>query len=193
MEFFFVAQFRILSPSWMQPETLHVLADPSRLGQILTNLLTNAARYTPEGGRIWLLAQETPGEAILRVRDSGIGIPSEMLSRIFGLFAQVERQQERTGGGLGIGLSLVKSLAELHGGKVEAFSEGPGRGSEFTLHLPLAIGTMSPLSPAGARTPTAAAPPAPASTITSSNPSNFPLSSLLQPSDAPSLKDANQR
>ena len=116
---------------------VRLLADPSRLEQVLTNLLNNAARYTPEGGRIWLTAKTEGGEAVVRVRDTGIGIPPEMLSRIFGLFAQVERAQERAGGGLGIGLSLVKSLTEMHGGSVEAHSAGPGQGSEFVVRWPL--------------------------------------------------------
>ena len=104
-------------------------ADPTRLEQVLTNLLNNAARYTPEGGRIWLTAGAEGGEAVVRVRDTGIGIPPEMLSRIFGLFAQVERSQERAGGGLGIGLSLVKSLTEMHGGSVEAHRPAPAGGA----------------------------------------------------------------
>ncbi len=116
---------------------VRLLADPTRLEQVLTNLLTNAARYTPEGGRIWLTAAVEGGEAVVRVRDTGIGIPPEMLSRIFGLFAQVERQEERSQGGLGIGLSLVKSLTEMHGGTVEANSNGPGQGSEFIVRWPL--------------------------------------------------------
>jgi signal transduction histidine kinase/ActR/RegA family two-component response regulator len=116
---------------------LRLWADPTRLEQVLTNLLTNAARYTPEGGRIWLTAAKKDRGAVVRVRDTGIGIPPEMLSHIFGLFSQVERPQERTGGGLGIGLSLVKSLTEMHGGSVEAHSGGPGQGSEFILRWPL--------------------------------------------------------
>lgn len=115
-----------------------LLADPARLEQVLTNLLNNAARYTPEGGRIWLTAAAEGGEAVLRVRDTGIGIPPEMQSRIFGLFAQAERPQERSQGGLGIGLALVKSLTEMHGGTVEAHSAGPGQGSEFVVRWPLA-------------------------------------------------------
>ena len=119
------------------PSPVRLLADPTRLQQVLTNLLNNAARYTPEGGRIWLTAATEGGEAVVRVRDTGIGIPPGMLSGIFGLFAQVERQEERAGGGLGIGLSLVKSLTEMHGGSVEAHSAGPGQGSEFVVRWPL--------------------------------------------------------
>jgi signal transduction histidine kinase/ActR/RegA family two-component response regulator len=116
---------------------VRLVADPTRLEQVLTNLLNNAARYTPQGGHIWLTAEMEGNEAVVRVRDTGIGIPPEMLSRIFGLFAQVERPQERAEGGLGVGLSLVKSLTEMHGGRVEAHSAGPGQGSEFVVRWPL--------------------------------------------------------
>ena len=121
----------------LSTSAVRLLADPTRLEQVLTNLLNNAARYTPEGGRIWLTAAKEGGEAVMRVKDTGIGIPRAMLSRIFGLFSQVERAEERAGGGLGIGLSLVKSLTEMHGGTVEAHSAGPGQGSEFIVRWPL--------------------------------------------------------
>lgn len=130
-------------------------ADPTRLEQVLTNLLNNAARYTPEGGRIWLTAAREGGEAVVRVRDTGIGIPSEMLSHIFGLFSQVGRAEERAGGGLGIGLSLVKSLTEMHGGTVEAHSAGPGQGSEFVVRWPLPTGNTDEGVPVGAGAPPA--------------------------------------
>jgi signal transduction histidine kinase/ActR/RegA family two-component response regulator len=133
---------------------VRLLADPTRLEQILTNLVNNAARYTPERGRIWLTAAKEDDEIVLRVRDTGIGIPPEMLSRIFGLFTQVERAQERAEGGLGIGLSLVKSLTEMHGGKVEAHSAGPGRGSEFVVRCPL----PTEETPASVKTPPEEAP-----------------------------------
>ncbi len=128
-------------------------ADPTRLEQVLTNLLNNAARYTPEGGRIRLTAKSEGAEAVVRVQDTGIGIPPEMLSRIFGLFAQVERTQERAGGGLGIGLCLVKSLTEMHGGTVEARSDGPGQGSEFVVRLPLPTGITTEVISAAAEVP----------------------------------------
>jgi signal transduction histidine kinase/ActR/RegA family two-component response regulator len=132
-----------------------LLADPTRLEQVLTNLLNNAARYTPEGGRVWLSAAREGGDAVVRVRDTGIGIPPEMLPVIFGLFAQTGRAEERAGGGLGIGLALVKSLTELHGGRVEARSGGPGQGSEFVVRWPLPADEAP-----GPRRPPVAEPPA---------------------------------
>ncbi len=134
-----------------------LLADPTRLEQVLTNLLNNAARYTPEGGRIRLTAAIEGDEAVVRVRDTGIGIPPDMLARIFGLFSQVERHEERAQGGLGIGLALVKSLTELHGGSVEAHSAGPGQGSEFLVRWPLADEGRSTVRETQTREPAAAA------------------------------------
>ncbi len=118
------------APVWLE-------GDRTRLGQVVTNLLTNSAKYTPEGGRIWLTAQREGDEVILRVRDSGVGIPPERLASIFEMFAQVEETLERSQGGLGIGLSLVRSVVHLHGGTVEASSDGPGQGSLFTVRLPV--------------------------------------------------------
>ncbi len=115
---------------------VHVEADATRLAQVIANLLNNAAKYTEPRGRIWLTAERQGGEAIVRIRDTGVGIPSEMLPRVFDLFTQVEPSLDRSRGGLGIGLTLVKSLVELHGGTVEAASPGRGRGSEFTVRLP---------------------------------------------------------
>jgi signal transduction histidine kinase/ActR/RegA family two-component response regulator len=120
---------------------LPVEADPLRLAQILWNLLNNAAKYTPEGGRIVLTVKREPGpegrdEAVMRVRDTGVGIPAEMLPKVFDLFTQMERTLARSEGGLGIGLTLVRRLTELHGGTVQAFSKGTGQGSEFVVHLP---------------------------------------------------------
>ncbi len=119
-------------------EALRLDADPVRLAQVCANLLNNAAKYTEPGGRIWLKAERQGGEAVVSVRDQGVGIPPEMLPKVFELFAQVDRNLGRAQGGLGIGLALVRSLVELHGGQVEARSEGPGRGSEFIVRLPLA-------------------------------------------------------
>ncbi|MBI1918938.1 MAG: response regulator [Planctomycetes bacterium] len=121
-------------------EPVRLDADPVRLAQVLANLLLNSAKYTPEGGSIRLsgsLTGAAPGEVVLRVRDTGIGIPPEMLPHIFDLFTQVDSSPGRSQGGLGIGLTLVRRLVELHGGRVEAFSKGPGQGSEFTIRLPI--------------------------------------------------------
>jgi CheY-like chemotaxis protein len=111
-------------------------ADPVRLAQVFTNLLNNAAKYTEQGGVIELGAALHGAEAVVTVRDSGVGIPAEMLPRVFDLFTQVDRSLGRAQGGLGIGLALVKSLLQLHGGSVEAQSEGLGRGSAFIVRLP---------------------------------------------------------
>jgi PAS domain S-box-containing protein len=118
-------------------QPVEIDADLTRLAQVLQNLLNNAAKYTPRGGRIELAADVEGREAVIRVRDDGIGIPRDMLDRVFEMFVQVDRRIERATGGLGIGLTLVKRLVELHGGRVAAFSPGPGRGSEFVVRLPL--------------------------------------------------------
>ena len=110
--------------------------DATRIAQVLANLLHNAAKYTPRGGHIHLEAQVTETEVAFRVRDTGVGIPEDMLDLIFDMFAQVDRHLERTTGGLGIGLTLVRKLVGLHGGTVFAQSRGPGRGSEFVVRLP---------------------------------------------------------
>jgi signal transduction histidine kinase/ActR/RegA family two-component response regulator len=118
-------------------EPIWVDGDAARLAQVVANLLNNAAKYTEEGGQIWLTAERTGNEAVIRVRDSGIGIPADLLPRVFDPFIQEERSPDRAHGGLGIGLALVRSLVELHGGRVEASSAGRGQGSEFVLHLPV--------------------------------------------------------
>ncbi len=123
----------------LPPEEIILDADPVRLAQALLNLLNNAAKYTPEGGHIWLTVEPQGGEVIFRVRDNGMGIRPDMLAKIFDLFTQSERTLDRAEGGLGIGLTLVRRLTELHGGSVEAHSEGPGRGSEFVLRLPVPV------------------------------------------------------
>ena len=121
-------------------EPLPVWGDTQRLAQLLANLLNNAARYTPPGGSIALRARAENNEALVQVRDTGRGIEADMLERIFDMFVQGRTPLERIGGGLGVGLALARRIAELHGGSLAARSEGPGRGSEFTLHLPLAHG-----------------------------------------------------
>jgi CheY-like chemotaxis protein len=110
-----------------------------RLAQIVANLLNNAAKYTEEGGRISLAGRREGNHAVISVRDSGVGIPVELLPRVFDLFAQADRSYHRAQGGLGIGLTLVRTLVELHGGTVAAKSDGVGRGSEFTVLLPLGV------------------------------------------------------
>lgn len=127
------------------PEPIILEADPVRLSQVIANLLNNAAKYTEEGGRIWVTAQQQGGEAVLRVRDNGLGIPAAMLGHIFDMFAQVDRTLKRSQGGLGIGLALARTLVQMHGGRIEVHSEGTGLGAEFTVHLPLA-----PVEPAPA-------------------------------------------
>jgi len=112
-------------------------ADPVRLAQVLSNLLNNAAKYTEHGGRIWLNAEKLENEVLIRVRDTGIGIPGPILPRIFDIFRQTDSSRSRQNG-LGIGLTVVKGLIEMHGGRVQAYSAGIGRGSEFTVRLPLA-------------------------------------------------------
>jgi PAS domain S-box-containing protein len=117
-------------------EPIFLEADPVRLAQVIVNLLNNAAKYTDEGGRIWLGARRQSSEVIISVRDSGRGISAQMLSHVFDLFVQGERTLARSEGGLGIGLTLVKRLVELHGGTVGVHSDGPGQGSEFLVRLP---------------------------------------------------------
>src|SRR5262249_11277947 len=119
------------------PESpLLIEADAARLAQVLSNLLNNAAKYTDDGGRIELIAERVNGELTLRVRDNGIGIAPEKLPQVFEMFAQVESAQERSHGGLGIGLTLARRLVEMHGGKIEAHSAGMGKGTEFLVRLP---------------------------------------------------------
>ncbi|MFM0128994.1 PAS domain S-box protein [Paraburkholderia sediminicola] len=122
-------------------EPLYLDADPTRLSQMILNLLNNAAKYTPPGGSISLAAEREGDEAVIVVRDSGIGIPREHLDSVFEMFSQLAPALERSQGGLGIGLALVRGLAELHGGTVAAFSSGPGSGSEFVIRLPLSKAT----------------------------------------------------
>jgi signal transduction histidine kinase/DNA-binding response OmpR family regulator len=123
----------------LPPKPLRVRGDPLRLAQVLSNLLNNSAKYTEEGGRIRLSAERREDKLILRVQDNGVGIPPDMLSSIFELFTQVDRSLDRSQGGLGIGLTLVHKLVEMHGGIVEAFSAGANRGSEFVVSLPLLL------------------------------------------------------
>jgi signal transduction histidine kinase/DNA-binding response OmpR family regulator len=119
------------------PEPVRTRGDRARLAQVVANLLNNAAKYTEDGGRIWLGVERAGGEVVVRVRDTGVGVPREMLGHIFEPFTQVDRSLDRSQGGLGIGLTLARRLVELHGGRVHAHSDGPGAGSEFVVRLPL--------------------------------------------------------
>jgi signal transduction histidine kinase/ActR/RegA family two-component response regulator len=129
----------------LKPVWSHV--DPTRFEQVVVNLVSNALRFTPAGGTVDVVVGADGADAVLRVRDSGVGIPPEMLRRVFEPFVQGERGPDRGPGGLGLGLTLVRRIAELHGGSVEAASEGPGRGSTFTVRLPALPVPSSPLAP----------------------------------------------
>jgi CheY-like chemotaxis protein len=135
-------------------QTIWLNADAARLEQVVVNLLTNAAKYTDPGGHVWLTLQQEGEEAVLRVRDTGVGIAAEMMPRIFDLFTQAERSLDRSQGGLGIGLALVQRLVELHGGTVTASSVF-GQGSEFVVRLP----TVRPPERQPSLPPTEKAPP----------------------------------
>jgi len=123
----------------LPPDPLPLLADPTRLAQVLSNLLNNAAKFTPRGGRVVLTAAREGGGVSIRVADTGIGIEADMLPQIFDMFIQADNRLERTTGGLGIGLTLVRHFVEMHGGNVRASSPGPNEGSEFVVWLPLAL------------------------------------------------------
>jgi PAS domain S-box-containing protein len=141
----------------LPPEALYVTGDPTRLAQVVSNLLNNAAKYTPAGGHLALTVGRHEGEAVVRVRDSGVGIPADMLAAVFEPFVQVPGSADRSQGGLGVGLTLVKRLVELHGGAVTAHSGGPGTGSEFVVRLPLAA--VEKRRPEGGPQPGAEGPP----------------------------------
>jgi CheY-like chemotaxis protein len=132
----------ILEAEWhdliisLPPEPIFLDADLTRLAQVFGNLLNNSGKYSEPGGRIWLTATREDGHVSVAVRDTGIGIPASALPTVFDMFSQVDRSLERSTGGLGIGLALVKGLVEMHGGTVEAASPGPGQGSTFTVRLP---------------------------------------------------------
>ncbi len=141
------ARTQHLETRWPErPVAVH--GDQVRLAQVVANLLNNASKYTNTGGRIRLTIAEEGTEAVVRVADTGAGIAAEMLPRIFEPFVQADRTLERTGGGLGIGLTLVSTIVELHGGHVTASSAGPGQGSEFMVRLPRVEGAESPPAPA---------------------------------------------
>ena len=135
---------RVVLPK--EPIFLH--ADPARLAQVFGNLLVNSCRYTRPGGTIWLTAKRLDGDVAVTVKDTGAGIPQDKLASIFDMFTQIDRSPERSQGGLGIGLTLVKRLVEMHGGTVEARSAGEGQGSEFEVRLPILSGTTNMVKPA---------------------------------------------
>jgi signal transduction histidine kinase len=130
-----VSQHRLVSDFPDAP--IYLEADPVRLGQVIANLLNNASKYTPPGGHIVLRLAREGTDAVVSVTDNGVGIPADALSSIFDLFMQVPQNRNRAQGGLGIGLTLARRLVELHGGSIEAWSEGPGKGSRFTIRLPV--------------------------------------------------------
>ena len=147
-----------LTIHWL-PATLELDADPSRLTQAFVNLLINAAKYTPAGGRIEVAIERRGGEALVAIRDSGIGISAGVLPHIFEMFTRGDDVAQRSGGGLGVGLTLVQRLVEMHGGRVEVHSDGLGQGSRFTVRLPL-LDANGDGPPAPANSVAAAAPPA---------------------------------
>ena len=120
-------------------EPIQLYADPNRLAQIFSNLLSNSAKYTPDGGRISLSGSAQAGDLLVRITDSGIGIPKDLQGDIFDMFAQIDRPLEKSHRGLGIGLTLVKQLVELHGGTIEADSQGENQGSEFRVRMPILV------------------------------------------------------
>jgi len=128
----------------LPPTPIHLDADLTRLAQVFSNLLNNSAKYTPRGGRIRLTAERRGDQVAVSVTDTGIGIPADALPHIFEMFSQVDRSIERATGGLGIGLALVKGLVEMHGGTVTAESAGPGKGSTFTVRLPVLEESLDP-------------------------------------------------
>ncbi len=143
-------QFTVSLPK----EEIVLDADLTRLAQVFGNLLTNSTKFTSSGGQIWLTAERQGNEAVVSVKDTGIGIPTESLPNIFDMFSQVGRSVDPSAGGLGIGLALVKALVEMHGGTVRAESEGPGKGTTFTVRIPaLATATDTPEASVGGGTP----------------------------------------
>jgi signal transduction histidine kinase/CheY-like chemotaxis protein len=135
---------------YLPPDPANVLGDYKRLVQVVANILANAAKYTPEGGNIIVRLQVLPDEVVLEITDNGSGMTPELVARVFDLFAQAERSPDRSQGGLGLGLALVKTLVDMHGGTVRAESEGPGKGSTFTVRLPRSV--SEPISGHGSTT-----------------------------------------
>jgi len=156
-----VESVRVMSDALAQdlavtlPETpLYLNADPARLAQIVGNLLSNASKFTERGGKIWLTVERAEeSEVVIRVRDTGAGIAADQLPRIFDLFTQVDTELDRSTGGLGIGLTLVRTLVQMHGGTVEVNSAGLARGSEFIVRLPIIVDMLVQESTPIARRP----------------------------------------
>ncbi|MEO7134692.1 MAG: ATP-binding protein, partial [Vicinamibacterales bacterium] len=131
-------------------QPLPVNADVTRLEQVLVNLLHNASKFTPDGGQIWVEARDRAGQAVLTVRDDGVGLAQDLLPHVFDLFRQADRSLDRNRGGLGIGLTIVRSLVDLHEGTVRASSAGPGLGATFEIELPLASRPAATATPGAA-------------------------------------------
>jgi signal transduction histidine kinase/CheY-like chemotaxis protein len=167
------------------PGPVYVDGDPVRLEQVINNLLTNAVKYTPPGGRIEIDVHAEDARAVMCVRDNGIGISPELLPRVFDLFTQSERTLDRAQGGLGIGLTLVRALLEMHGGSVQVESDGPGKGCRFTVHLPRVEASRAAQRPA-------AAPQAPA-TSNDHPEDEGPRRRILLVEDQPDARRALQR
>ena len=123
----------------LPPQPIFLNADSVRLAQVFGNLLFNACKYTEQGGRIWLTVEREGSDVVVKVRDTGVGIPPDMLPKVFEMFTQLDRTLERSQGGLGVGLTLVKRLVEMHDGTVTAHSQGTEQGSEFVVRLPILI------------------------------------------------------
>jgi PAS domain S-box-containing protein len=139
----------------LPPEPVYLHADPVRLAQVFGNILNNACKYTEPGGKFWLAAERQGSDVVVTVKDNGMGIPADKLGSVFEMFTQVERTLERSAGGLGIGLTLTKRLVEMHDGTVTAHSEGPGRGSEFVVRLPVLAEKLTDATPEPTAKPTA--------------------------------------
>ena len=171
---------------------LWVNADPTRLEQVIVNLLNNAAKYSENEGQVWLTAGNEGKDVVISVKDQGVGIVPEKLPQMFELFAQGDRSLARSEGGLGIGLTVVKKLVEMHGGRVTAESEGPGKGSEFTIRLPAARARSStPPRRPEQRRPRAGSPEFSSSTIAWTRPAewrefwNFSVTRSPRPTPVP--------
>jgi CheY-like chemotaxis protein len=134
----------------LPPATLEVFGDANRLAQVFANLLSNAAKYTPAGGNVWLDWQPLAGAVRISVRDNGVGLPADLIANVFELFQQGERSLDRAQGGLGVGLTIARALIEMHGGQIRADSAGEGQGSEFSVTLPLHERAGRPRSDDGA-------------------------------------------